>query len=281
MFEATSARGPLALRTTVVGALVAVTLWSASVTFLWSNELHLVYRRPHLPRLVLGEGLVELRTTDGITLDAVSLVHDTRARYWILFCASSRGTIHHSVRGELARLHEAGYNVFAFDYRGYGRNPGTPSEAGLYEDALTAYRHITRELAVEPQRIILAGRSLGSAVAVDLATRVPSGGLLLLSAIDSVPAVASRMYFWAPVRLLASQQFDSLAKAPRVSAPVLQVHATDDSMVPIRAARALFRQFPGRKSLLELSGSHSDVGIGEEDDSLGRALATFWPSREQ
>ncbi len=280
MFDAKPGRGPLALRTTVVGALVAVTLWSTSVAYLWINELHLVYRRPHMPRLVSGEGLVELRTTDGITVDAVSLVHGTPAQYWILFCAPSRGTIHGSLRSELEWLHEAGYNVFAFDYRGYGRNPGTPSEAGLYEDALTAYRHITRELNVEPQRIILAGRSLGSAVAVDLATRVPSAGLLLLSAIDSVPAVGSRIYFWAPVRLLASQQFDSLTKAPRVFAPVLQVHATDDSMVPIRAARALFRQFPGRKAMLELAGGHSDVGIGD-DDSLGRALAHFWPSPEQ
>jgi pimeloyl-ACP methyl ester carboxylesterase len=280
MFDAKPSRGPLALRTAVVGALVAVTLWSTSVTYLWINELHLVYRRPHLPRLLSGDGLVELRTTDGITLDAVSLVHESPARYWILFCAPSRGTIHGGLRSELGRLQEAGYNVFAFDYRGYGRNPGTPSEAGLYEDALTAYRHMTRELDVEPQRIILAGRSLGSAVAVDLATRVPSAGLLLLSAIDSVPAVASRMYFWVPVRLLASQQFDSMAKAPRVSSPVLQVHATDDSMVPIRAARALFRLFPGRKAMLELSGSHSDVGFGE-DDSLRRGLAHFWPSPAQ
>jgi pimeloyl-ACP methyl ester carboxylesterase len=104
--------------------------------------------------------------------------------------------------------------------------------------------------------------------------------LLLLSAIDSVPAVGSRIYFWAPVRLLASQQFDSLAKAPRVSAPVLQVHATNDPMVPIRAARALFRQFPGRKAMLELRGGHNDVGIGE-DDALRRALAHFWPSPQQ
>jgi pimeloyl-ACP methyl ester carboxylesterase len=277
MFDAISARRPLAMRTTAVVALVAVTLWCASVTFLWINELDLVYRRPHLPRLMSGEGFIKLRTTDGITLDAVSLVHEPRARYWILFCASSRGTIHYSVRGELARLHEAGYNVFSFDYRGYGQNSGTPSEAGLYKDALTAYGHLTRELEVEPQRVILAGRSLGSAVAVDLGTRVPSAGLLLLSAIDSVPAVASRMYFWVPVRLLASQQFDSLAKAPHVSGPVLQVHAPDDSMVPIGAARALFRQFPGPKVFLELSGSHSDVGFGH-DDSLVRALTQFWPA---
>ena len=125
-----------------------------------------------------------------------------------------------------------------------------------------------------PQRIILAGRSLGSAVAIELATRVPSGGLLLLSAIDSVPATASRLYLWAPVSLLASQRFDSMAKAPRVVIPVLQVHAPKDWLVPIDAARALFRRFPGRKVMLELPGGHNDVGFA--DESLSRALAQFW-----
>ena len=151
-----------------------------------------------------------------------------------------------------------------------------PSEAGLYEDALTAYGHLTRELGVPAQRILLAGRSLGSAVAVEVATRVPSGGLLLLSAIDSVPAARSQLYFWVPVGLLASQRFDSLAKAPRVTVPVLQVHSSKDWLVPIDAARALFEQFPGRKALLELPGRHNDVGIA--GDALNRALAQFWPN---
>lgn len=163
-----------------------------------------------------------------------------------------------------------------FDYRGFGRNPGIPSEAGLYEDALTAYRYLVEQLAVPPHRIVLAGRSLGSAVAVELATRVPSGGLLLLSAVDSVVATGSRLYFWAPVSLLASQRFDAIAKAPFVTVPVLEVHATDDAFVPLRAARALFDRFPARKVMLELSGGHNDVGF-PIDESFRRALAAFWP----
>ena len=277
MFDASRRGSPLALRTAFVLAVVGLMLWSTSVVYLRHNELLLVYRRPHVPGPVADEGLVELRTTDRLRLDALSLAHESPARYWILFCPPSAGTIHGRLRSQLESLHAAGYNVFAFDYRGYGRNPGTPSEAGLYEDALTAYRYLTQQLEVAPHRIILGGRSLGSAVAVELATRVPSAGLLLLSAIDSVPAVASRVYFWAPVRLLASQRFDSMAKAPRVSVPVLQVHSTHDWMVPIDAAHALFRRFPGRKAILELSGGHNDVGFAE-GESLSHALARFWPN---
>jgi hypothetical protein len=111
-----------------------------------------------------------------------------------------------------------------------------------------------------------------------------------------VPETASRLYFWAPVGLLASQRFDSMTKAPRVTVPVVQVHASGDWLVPIDAARALFGKFPGRKVMLELPGGHNDVGLDRisrlaseagyrttraprADEALIRALAEVWPSR--
>jgi pimeloyl-ACP methyl ester carboxylesterase len=267
-----------ALRPSRLLPLIAVMMWSSSVACLWTNESRLIFQagrsRSRLP--AAEKGLIQLTTSDGIRLDALTLTHERAQAYWILFCPPAGRSIHGNIRRHLKSLHAAGFNVLAFDYRGFGRNAGTPSEAGVYEDALTAYRHLTRQLDVAPERIILGGRSLGSAVAIELATRAPSGGLLLLSAIDSVPATASRFYFWAPVSLLTSQRFDSMAKAPRVAIPVLQVHAPGDFLVPIDAARALFRQFPGRKVMLELTGGHNDVGFA--DESLLRALARFWPS---
>jgi fermentation-respiration switch protein FrsA (DUF1100 family) len=254
-------------------------LWSTSIAYLWTFESAIVFQNRRtqfvLGRLELpSDGLIKLRTNDGISLDALALTHEDGSGYWILFCQPSGGTLHGG--GDPRSLHAAGYNVFAFDYRGFGRNRGTPSESGLYEDALTAYRHLRDQLAVPSDRIILAGRSLGSAVAVELATRVPSGGLLILSAIDSVPAIGSRLYFWAPVSLLASEGFDSIAKAPLVKVPVIAVHATDDSFVPISVARALFQRFPARKEMLEFSGGHNDVGI-PVGGSFKKALTRSWP----
>ena len=272
---------PLAPPTRAIVATVALTTWTALVAGLWANESRLVYQahRTRYARIAGGSldygERVELTTSDGLVLEAAALRSGSGA-YWILFCAPSAGSLR-GLGGQLTALQSFGYNVFAFDYRGFGRNPGTPSEAGLYEDALTAYGHLTHQLGVAPERILLAGRSLGSAVAIELATRVPSGGLLLLSAIDSVPATGSRVYPWAPVGLLASQRFDSMAKAPRVTVPVIQVHATDDGLVPIDAARALFRRFSGRKTMLELAGGHNDVGFAR-DEPLGRVLAQFWPN---
>ena len=276
MFDAPPPRSPL-VRRSVMLLLVAVTMWVGPVACLWVNESALVFQahRSRVPRLVPGSGLLELRTSGGFRLDALLFPYDGDAEYWILFCPPSGRTIHgYVLRRHLESLRAAGFNVFAFDYRGFGRNSGIPSEAGLYEDALTAYRHLTEGLGVAPSRIILSGRSLGSAVAIDLATRVPSGGMLLLSAIDSVPARAARLYPWAPVTWLASLQFDSLAKAPRIQIPVLQVHAPEDWLVPLETARALFARFPGRKVMLELPGGHNDVGF--RDESLNRTLAQFW-----
>lgn len=279
MFDTPRSR-PLAFRATAVLALVGLTMWSGSVACLWANESRLVFQtdRTHfaIHRPVSVDNLVELRTTEGLRLDAVSLAHANASSYWILFCPPSAGTIHGRVRSHLEALHAAGYNVFAFDYRGFGRNPGQPSEAGVYEDALTAYRHLTQQRGVTPQRIILAGRSLGSAVAVELSTRVPSAGLLLLSAIDSVPATGARVYPWAPVGLLATHRFDSMSKAARVRVPVLQVHARTDRLVPMAAARALFERFPGPKLLLETAGGHNRAGF-DGTDVLEAALTRFWP----
>jgi pimeloyl-ACP methyl ester carboxylesterase len=148
----------------------------------------------------------------------------------------------------------------------------------LYEDALTAYRHLTTRLGVPPRHIILAGRSLGSAVAIEVSTRVASAGLILLSAIDSVPATGARFYPWAPVSLLASQRFDSMSKADRIRVPVLQVHASTDRLVPLAAARALFDRFPGPKLMLETGGGHNRAGFAG-DSALVEALSRFWPPR--
>ena len=269
------------LRPPGVLGLLVLTIWVGSSACLYTNESRLIFRASgtRFPPPEPGPGLTHFQTRDGLTLDALSLTHGEAAGYWILFCPPSGRTIHGRVRRQLEWLHDSGFNVFAFDYRGFGRNAGTPSETGVYEDALAAYRHLTKHLDVPPRRIILAGRSLGLAVAVELSTRVPSAGLFLMSAIESVPATASRFYFWAPVSLLASQRFDSIAKAPRVTVPVLQVHASSDWLVPLDHARALFGRFPGRKVLFELPGGHNDVGLA--DEALTRALRQFWADTDR
>jgi pimeloyl-ACP methyl ester carboxylesterase len=283
MIEAPRYRGGYPVRVLAILGVICFTLWTGAVGCLWVNEARLVFsahRSRVLSPVAYRSGLIELKNGDGIELDALTLTAARSTDYWILFCPPAAGTIHGRLQSQLEALQSLGYNVFAFDYRGFGRNAGTPSETGLYDDALTAYRYLTGEMRVPPSRVILAGRSLGSAVAVETATRVPSAGLLLLSALDSVPAAAGRIYRWAPVHWLASQRFDSLTKAASIQTPVVMVHALNDRLIPMDAARDLFSRFQGPKLMLEARGGHNRAGLSGLEDlgQLSASLARFWPT---
>jgi fermentation-respiration switch protein FrsA (DUF1100 family) len=208
------------------------------------------------------------------------LTHDSpRERYTILFCQPAGGSTQvRMIQGQLKALFALGYDVFAFDYRGFGASPGIPTEPGLYADAAAAYAYLIEVERVPASRLILAGRSLGGAVAIDLATKKPAAGLLLFSPIDSVPAVAKRIYPWAPAHLLARNQFDSVAKAKTIDIPVLHFSGWPDSMMPRTDARVLYDQFRGPRQFVETGGGHHHSGFTHDVD-LYRGLNRFWPQR--
>ena len=108
-----------------------------------------------------------------------------------------------------------GLSLFAFDYRGYGESEGVPSEEGLYRDADAAYRYLRDTLGVPPERIVIFGHSLGSAVAVELASRVPAAGLILDGALTSVVERAQEMFPYAPVRWIAASRYPSIERVGR------------------------------------------------------------------
>ena len=272
------------LRVLCTLAVLTATVWAASVGFLWANEPRLVFRahatRP--VRLPLDDALfsrVMFTSADGVELEgAVLTAPGSRPdAYWILFCPGAGNSIHfRRVQSQLEQLAGVGYNVFAFDYRGFGRTLGVPTEEGLYQDAVAAYTYLTTVLGAPAARVILAGRSLGSAVAVDLAARVPSAGVLLLSPIESVPATAALLYPWVPASLLARNRFDSSEKIVRINAPIVVVHSATDRLVPIGAARRLFARARNPKLMLETGGGHNRAGFSPVSE-LVETLSRFWP----
>ena len=270
-------------RVLAAGAIFSVALWTAGVGLLWAAEPYLVfmtensrsYTAPLDPAIFKPR---TLRNKDGLLLHAVQLRHDSAGeRYTILFCQPAGGSTQVQMsQDQLIGLFELGYDVFAFDYRGFGANGGTPTEQGLYEDAAAAYDYLIRVERVPASRLILAGRSLGGAVAIDLATKKPAAGLLLFSPIDSVPSVAKRIYPWAPAHLLAQNQFNSMAKAATIEIPVLHFSGWPDSYIPHANARVLFDQFRGPKQFVETGGGHHHSGFVYRAD-LHRGLNAFWP----
>jgi uncharacterized protein len=261
--------------------LVCALVWTGAVGYLWLNEPRLVFRSQfsHRPGRVIDPAFTSLRlnTADGIRLEAVTLsASGSSPRDWVIYFQGNAGSLRRPrVQEQLRTLHSLGYDVLSFDYRGYGRSDGTPTEAGLYEDALAAYTHLTRA-GVSPRQIILAGQSLGSAVAVELATRVTSAGVALFSPIDSVPLTAGRIYPWVPVHYLATNRFDSTAKVERIRVPIVVFHSAADRLIPLEAARDLFAKITSPKRMIETYGGHNSAGFADME-ALRDAMWSFWP----
>jgi pimeloyl-ACP methyl ester carboxylesterase len=278
-----AARPRQAWRIIAGGVVCGGAMWLASVLALWIAEPHLVFMtdlsRRHTAPLDPAVFHSQTFVSSGLRLNSVVLTDDsTHDTYWILFCPpAGASTRVKRIQDHLKQLRNLGYNVMAFDYRGFGDSPGVPSEDGLYADAAAAYAHLVAQRRVPPSRIILAGRSLGAAVAVDLATRVDAAGLVLFAPIDSVPLAGARVYPLAPVRWLATYQFDAAAKASAITVPVVTFFGVRDQYMPLVDARALFQKFREPKLMIETAGGHHHSGFVHIAE-LYRALGRFWPT---
>ncbi len=142
--------------------------------------------------------------------------------------------------GWAASLSTLPARVLAIDYGGYGKSVGPLSEAAVYEAAEAAYRHLTGELGIRPERVVLYGKSLGGGPATELASRLPCGALILQSVFTSVAAMGRGMFPFLPVSLLVRNRFDNLAKIGKVTCPKLVVHSRDDEVIPYSMGEAVF-----------------------------------------
>lgn len=163
--------------------------------------------------------------------------------------------------------------VLLFDYRGFGRSGGRPSEEGLYRDGAAAAAALRAEAAGLP--VVCVGESLGTAVAVALAAEGHCDSLVLEAPFLSVPALANELLPPLPLGLFIRTSFDSLARIPRVRVPLLVAHAEDDRLIPIRHAERLVAAAMAPARLVRLpQGGHSDA-IFERADLYVPALAAF------
>jgi len=233
------------------------------------NESRLIYfpgagRRLLPPPAELGLPVerVEIPTDDGLRLVAWSIpaAPADSAGFWLLICHGNAGNLSEFERPmHYAGLRQLGLGLLAFDYRGYGESQGSPGEAGLYADAGAAYRYLRERLHVPSERIILFGHSLGSAVAVELATRVPAAGLILEGALTSAVARGQELYPYIPVRWIAASRFASIDRIGQVTIPKLFLHAIHDDVIPLRHGRRLYDAAPPPKTFVELQGGHGDA----------------------
>jgi len=156
-------------------------------------------------------------------------------------------------------LTKDGTGLVALSYRGYAGSSGTPTEAGLLSDALAAYAFTTARYSAE--RVVVWGESLGSGVAVALASRMPVAYVILQSPFTSAADVGAHRYWFVPVRLLMKDQFRSDLRISKITAPVLILHGEDDGVVPIALAERLYELINAPKRFVRLAGvGHEDFG---------------------
>ena len=251
--------------------LVVVAVLAAALGLLWLFQRRLLYFPtpgpvPPAASVLPGAEDVTFETADGLRLagwfvpappggpaDRVG-----RARPAVLVCNGNGGD--RSMRAPLAAaLSRMGLAVLLFDYRGYGGNPGHPTEEGLAADARAALGYLAARPEVDPERVIYFGESLGAAVALRLATERPPAALVLRSPFASLAEVGRRHYPVLPVSLLLRDRYDSAALAGRLDAPLLVVAGGRDQIVPAGHSRRLFDAAPQPKRLVVLEGAdHND-----------------------
>jgi fermentation-respiration switch protein FrsA (DUF1100 family) len=256
-----------------VALLVAVGLGLA-----WSQQRRLIYfpwpgQVPAASSVLAGSQEVVLETEDGIPLGGWFLPARGGGRGpAVLVFDGNAGN--RALRAPLAAaLSRAGLSVLLFDYRGYGGNPGRPSEGGLAADARAAQAWLAARPEVDPGRIAYFGESLGAAVALRLAVERPPAALVLRSPFTSLADVGRLHYPWLPVKLLLADRYPSTGRVGRLAAPLLVVAGERDRIVPAALSRQLYDAAPAPKRFVLVPGAdHNDAALLDGRQMVGEIL---------
>ena len=255
----------MTLQNLVYLLLLVVVGYGAFALYLFIMQPRLLYypdmpgREPEATPAAVGLAYedVALQTVDDIRLHAWFIPAEN-PRATVLFCHGNAGNISHRL-DSIRLLHSLGLQVLIFDYRGYGKSEGRPSEKGTYRDVDAAWHYLREVRGLTEAGIIIFGRSLGAAVAADLASRTRPAAVILESAFTSVPDMAAGIYPWLPVRLLSRYRYDNLGKVARIARPLLLVHSRQDEIIPFAHGERLFGRAREPKQFLELTGGHNDA----------------------
>jgi len=206
---------------------------------------------------------VTFPSADGVTIHGWYLAQPGAAEVLVI-CHGNGGNL--SYRGHtLLRFREVlGCSVLIFDYPGYGKSSGKPSEEGCYASAEAALRWLNEFKSYPSRQVILFGESLGGGIATEIAKRQPCRALVLFKTFTTLPAVGQRRYRWLPVRWLMRNKFDSLAKIRDIHVPTFIASATLDEIVPFEMGKELHAAALGPKEFMALEGEHHNDRLSDD-----------------
>lgn len=245
-------------------ALSALILFSGLLVLIWAAQRRLMYFPSHQVPSPAAIGLehvelVTFTTADGLTLNGWFLP-SRRSPAWFTILVFNGNAGNRAYRAPLAAaLGAHGLAVLLFDYRGFGENPGAPTEAGLVADARAARAYLRGRADVRLERLVYFGESLGSAVATSLAAEHPPAALVLRSPFISMAELGHVHYPFLPVRWLLRDRFASIDRIPQVRCPLLVIAGDRDGIVPPEQSRRLYDAASSPKTLVIVAGvDHND-----------------------
>jgi uncharacterized protein len=246
-------------------ALVVLLVVALLLTLVWLAQRRLVYlpdrsEAPPAATVSAGAQDVTLRTDDGLTLGAYWVPARTAPREVAVLVAPGNAG-NRAGRVPMAEaLAGAGFDVLLLDYRGYGGNPGRPTEEGLAHDVRAAYRWLTDDQEIPPERLIYFGESLGTGVVSKLATEHPPGGLVLRSPFVDLAEVGRTHFPFLPVRTMLWDRFEVAEHVARVAVPTAVVYGSEDSIIPPEQSRRVAEHVAGPVRVVEVAGAdHNDT----------------------
>ena len=219
---------------------------------------------------------VFLSAQDGVRLHGWYIPRQGSKRV-LLFMHGNAGNISH--RGEsIAVFHRLGLNVLIFDYRGYGKSHGSPSERGLYQDAAAAWHYLIGTRGFRGEDIILFGRSLGGAVAAKLASEVQAGSVILESTFSSARDVAASLFPLLSRLVVLRYDFDTASYLKSVTSPILVLHSPEDDIIPFYLGERVYQAAGEPKVFVEMQGGHNGGFLQTQpryEEALGRFIAGY------
>jgi fermentation-respiration switch protein FrsA (DUF1100 family) len=269
---------PRPWRVLLILLLISAGGYAMAVMWLIGEETRLVFQagstlatgRPPFPY-----EQIDVPREDGASQFAWAMPAAHEAPLWVLYLHGNATSVASQVNiAHYQLLRSTGLNVLAPEFRGFGGLPGAPTEAALQADARAAYDYLRNTRRVPPHAIVIYGWSLGAAVAVDMASRLPPAGMILEGAPASLADLTRRRYPFFPLRLFMRSPFDSIRKIGTIPAPVLFLHATADEVIPVGEGRRLYEAARGAKVFVEVDGGHL-TAIDRSAPAFERAIRTF------
>jgi fermentation-respiration switch protein FrsA (DUF1100 family) len=261
-------------RPMMIAAVSVVIVVVSMLALIWTLQRRLIYfPTADVPTTdAIGRSDIEsvtFETVDGLRLNGwFFAVEGPSPRMTVLVFNGNAGNRAHRVP-VAAALHRHGLQVLLVDYRGYGGNPGAPSQKGFAADSRAARAYLAGRSDVDSSRVVYFGESLGTAVAVDLAVEHPPAALVLRSPFTSMSDIGQYHYPFLPVRLLLRDRFATIGQIPRIQAPVLVIAGGRDQIVPVESSRRVYEAATGPKTFILIpEADHNDYELFAGDEMI-------------